>query len=52
MPQMYPMNWIMFFFFYLTLLNLFLILNYYLAPPKIKNNQINQYLLLNKNWKW
>nr|YP_009333622.1 ATP synthase F0 subunit 8 [Thitarodes sejilaensis]ANM47905.1 ATP synthase F0 subunit 8 [Thitarodes sejilaensis] len=53
MPQMYPLNWIMLFIYFILVFILFNILNYYIYLNK--SNKLNNNLLLkntNLIWKW
>nr|YP_009694672.1 ATP synthase F0 subunit 8 [Thitarodes damxungensis]QEI59713.1 ATP synthase F0 subunit 8 [Thitarodes damxungensis] len=53
MPQMYPLNWIMLFIFFIFIFILFNILNYYIYLNK--SNYFNNNLLfkkINLTWKW
>nr|YP_009743982.1 ATP synthase F0 subunit 8 [Adhemarius dariensis]QIE12761.1 ATP synthase F0 subunit 8 [Adhemarius dariensis] len=54
MPQMMPINWMIYLFFFICIYILFNIMNYYIYfnnYPKLKNNY---FLNKNKqlNWKW
>nr|YP_008475486.1 ATP synthase F0 subunit 8 [Agrotis ipsilon]AGT18651.1 ATP synthase FO subunit 8 [Agrotis ipsilon] len=53
MPQMMPINWLIFFFFFLLIYLVFNIMNYYIFNKKImiSNNNLNV-KLKNLNWKW
>nr|YP_010417422.1 ATP synthase F0 subunit 8 [Hemichloridia euprepia]USF12120.1 ATP synthase F0 subunit 8 [Hemichloridia euprepia] len=53
MPQMMPINWMLSFFFFLSIYLIFNIMNYYVFFNKIdnKNNNLN-FKLKNFNWKW
>nr|YP_010259502.1 ATP synthase F0 subunit 8 [Ahamus yushuensis]UIX24742.1 ATP synthase F0 subunit 8 [Ahamus yushuensis]UJP71234.1 ATP synthase F0 subunit 8 [Thitarodes sp. XS20]WRY71462.1 ATP synthase F0 subunit 8 [Ahamus luquensis] len=53
MPQMYPLNWIMLFIYFILIFILFNILNYYIYM--YKSNNLNNKLLfknINLTWKW
>uniref|UniRef100_A0AAU7YUU2 ATP synthase complex subunit 8 n=1 Tax=Hepialus lagii (nomen nudum) TaxID=3140519 RepID=A0AAU7YUU2_9NEOP len=53
MPQMYPLNWIMLFIYFILIFILFNILNYYIYM--YKSNNLNNKLFfknINLTWKW
>nr|YP_009542265.1 ATP synthase F0 subunit 8 [Lasiommata deidamia]AYU56838.1 ATP synthase F0 subunit 8 [Lasiommata deidamia] len=54
MPQMMPINWMLFFFFFIIIFILFNIINYYIF--KYNYNLKNFYKIYkikkNLNWKW
>nr|ASY98212.1 ATP synthase F0 subunit 8 [Pseudovates chlorophaea] len=52
MPQMMPMNWLMFLLFFFIMLILFNIMNYY--TPFKKMSHMYMFKMTNKtlNWKW
>nr|YP_010326114.1 ATP synthase F0 subunit 8 [Pareuchaetes insulata]UNP49239.1 ATP synthase F0 subunit 8 [Pareuchaetes insulata] len=53
MPQMMPINWLSYFFFFLIIYLLFNIMNYYIFSYKvIKNNKKINLINKNLNWKW
>nr|YP_009720749.1 ATP synthase F0 subunit 8 [Athalia icar]QGL07068.1 ATP8 [Athalia icar] len=51
MPQMYPLNWLLHFFFFLMLFMMTLILNYFIFLPKMKFKNYKKKLNYN-SWKW
>nr|WBR65694.1 ATP synthase F0 subunit 8 [Layahima sp. 2 YZ-2022a] len=53
MPQMSPLSWWMLFIYFLVLLLLFSIMNYYifLYPPQ-KSEASNKISIKSMNWKW
>nr|YP_010326833.1 ATP synthase F0 subunit 8 [Xanthodes intersepta]UNP54082.1 ATP synthase F0 subunit 8 [Xanthodes intersepta] len=53
MPQMMPINWLISFFFFLTIFLIFNIMNYYIYNNKISNKNKNlNFKLKNLYWKW
>nr|YP_010879518.1 ATP synthase F0 subunit 8 [Graphium eurous]WHE44895.1 ATP synthase F0 subunit 8 [Graphium eurous] len=54
MPQMMPINWILLFFFFITIFILFNIMNYYIFQIKNNNHNIINFKNSKKNlyWKW
>nr|YP_009555374.1 ATP synthase F0 subunit 8 [Triodia sylvina]AZU95911.1 ATP synthase F0 subunit 8 [Triodia sylvina] len=53
MPQMYPLNWIMLFIFFILIFIMFNIMNYYIYLKKNKNIFKKLFSTkLNLIWKW
>nr|YP_010716042.1 ATP synthase F0 subunit 8 [Parnassius simo]WDE75752.1 ATP synthase F0 subunit 8 [Parnassius simo] len=54
MPQMMPINWLMSFFFFITIFILFNIMNYYIFNINNFKNlfYFNKKNFKNMNWKW
>nr|UAM91050.1 ATP synthase F0 subunit 8 [Euura bridgmanii] len=52
MPQMFPINWLILYIFFMTLFIMFIINNYFFSNLANKKNK-KIFLKLNKlNWKW
>nr|WLF86369.1 ATP synthase F0 subunit 8 [Teinopalpus aureus] len=51
MPQMMPINWLLFFFFFISIFIMFNIMNYYIFNMKNKNNFFFNMNKKNFNWK-
>nr|QXP99644.1 ATP synthase F0 subunit 8 [Smyrna blomfildia] len=54
MPQMMPINWIMYFFFFIYIFFIFISLNFYIFKynkPLFYNNKSNKNFK-NQIWKW
>nr|WEG22880.1 ATP synthase F0 subunit 8 [Diprion sp.] len=51
MPQMYPMNWLFIFSFFILIFILMIIICYFLNIIYIKK-KINKMIKYFKNWKW
>nr|YP_010729957.1 ATP synthase F0 subunit 8 [Parnassius maharaja]WEF74906.1 ATP synthase F0 subunit 8 [Parnassius maharaja] len=54
MPQMMPINWLLSFFFFITIFILFNIMNYYIFNINSFKNLFysNKKNFKNMNWKW
>nr|SSD62290.1 ATP synthase F0 subunit 8 [Allancastria cerisyi ferdinandi] len=54
MPQMMPLNWLLYFFLFIMIFILFNIMNYFIFNIKNKNNLSSQLKKMFKNlsWKW
>ncbi|NP_570627.1 ATP synthase F0 subunit 8 (mitochondrion) [Bombyx mandarina] len=53
MPQMMPINWIFFLFFFICIFLIFNIMNYFIYEKKTYFiNKFNQKKKLIFNWKW
>nr|ADO60375.1 ATP synthase F0 subunit 8 [Sericinus montela] len=55
MPQMMPLNWLMYFFFFIMIFIMFNIMNYFIFKNNNKNLfslNISKKILKNFNWKW
>nr|YP_009114552.1 ATP synthase F0 subunit 8 [Homologenus malayensis]AIB52331.1 ATP synthase F0 subunit 8 [Homologenus malayensis] len=52
MPQMAPLMWLYLFFFFLTSLLVFMMLNYFLKPYKKNETLFIHEKLSEKTWKW
>nr|WDV10592.1 ATP synthase F0 subunit 8 [Bhutanitis thaidina] len=52
MPQMMPLNWLMFFFLFIMTFILFNIMNYFIFINKNKNLNFKKKMFKNFNWKW
>nr|YP_010531258.1 ATP synthase F0 subunit 8 [Athalia tanaoserrula]UXW93571.1 ATP synthase F0 subunit 8 [Athalia tanaoserrula] len=52
MPQMFPMNWLMQFFFFSVMFFILFILNYFIFSPNLKLKSMNKVCFLNNSWKW
>ncbi|NP_059478.1 ATP synthase F0 subunit 8 (mitochondrion) [Bombyx mori] len=53
MPQMMPINWIFFLFFFICIFLIFNIMNYFIYEKKMHLiNKFNQKKKLTFNWKW
>nr|YP_010852785.1 ATP synthase F0 subunit 8 [Gonepteryx amintha]WGL40165.1 ATP synthase F0 subunit 8 [Gonepteryx amintha]WHS18931.1 ATP synthase F0 subunit 8 [Gonepteryx amintha] len=54
MPQMMPINWLFYFFFFLSIFIMFNIMNYYIYYNINFNNKLNLSSFKKKNfyWKW
>nr|YP_009479858.1 ATP synthase F0 subunit 8 [Aglaomorpha histrio]AVX48082.1 ATP synthase F0 subunit 8 [Aglaomorpha histrio] len=53
MPQMMPINWMISFFFFLSIYMIFNIMNYFIFNNyNNSNNKTIKYKMSNLNWKW
>nr|YP_009499409.1 ATP synthase F0 subunit 8 [Mustilia undulosa]AWT58453.1 ATP synthase F0 subunit 8 [Mustilia undulosa] len=59
MPQMMPINWLIYFIMFIIIFLIFNMMNYYIMNFNLNNNQIsptsliyNQPLIKNLIWKW
>nr|YP_009255766.1 ATP synthase F0 subunit 8 [Anaxarcha zhengi]AND97239.1 ATP synthase F0 subunit 8 [Anaxarcha zhengi] len=52
MPQMMPLNWLMLFMFFSTLMILFNVMNYYMTINKKFSLLSNKNKFMTMNWKW
>nr|WDW20244.1 ATP synthase F0 subunit 8 [Bhutanitis mansfieldi] len=52
MPQMMPLNWLMYFFFFMMIFLMFNIMNYFIFINKNKNLSLKKMMFKNFNWKW
>nr|YP_010827589.1 ATP synthase F0 subunit 8 [Cheddikulama straminea]WFD61185.1 ATP synthase F0 subunit 8 [Cheddikulama straminea] len=52
MPQMMPLNWLMLFTFFSTLLIIFNIMNYYTNYNKSTSKKMPKTTSKTLNWKW
>nr|YP_010023469.1 ATP synthase F0 subunit 8 [Casmara patrona]QOP62721.1 ATP synthase F0 subunit 8 [Casmara patrona] len=52
MPQMMPINWILFLIFFIMIFILFNIMNYYIFNIKLNNFKIFKKSNKNFIWKW
>nr|AXS65453.1 ATP synthase F0 subunit 8 [Cucujoidea sp. 30 KM-2017] len=51
MPQMAPLNWLMLFFYFLTIFITFNVMNYFSFIYKIKKSSFKS-KKISYNWKW
>nr|YP_010729938.1 ATP synthase F0 subunit 8 [Parnassius cardinal]WEF74874.1 ATP synthase F0 subunit 8 [Parnassius cardinal] len=52
MPQMMPINWLLSFFFFITIFILFNIMNYYIFNINFKKLFYFNKKIKSMNWKW
>nr|QHZ87519.1 ATP synthase F0 subunit 8 [Mesopodagrion tibetanum] len=52
MPQMAPISWTILFIYFVMTLMVFLMMNYYLYTPQMKETQLTKIKLMKINWKW
>nr|YP_009467167.1 ATP synthase F0 subunit 8 [Bombyx lemeepauli]ARB51928.1 ATP synthase F0 subunit 8 [Bombyx lemeepauli] len=52
MPQMMPINWIFFLFFFICIFLIFNIMNYFIFEKKMLFNNYKNKKKLIFNWKW
>nr|YP_010531180.1 ATP synthase F0 subunit 8 [Athalia scapulata]UXW93402.1 ATP synthase F0 subunit 8 [Athalia scapulata] len=52
MPQMFPLNWLFHFFFFMTLFSMTLILNYFIFLMKMKFKPSYTKKIYTNPWKW
>nr|YP_009236629.1 ATP synthase F0 subunit 8 [Telchinia jodutta]AMJ17103.1 ATP synthase F0 subunit 8 [Telchinia jodutta] len=54
MPQMMPINWLLSFFFFISIFIVFMIMNYFMYNFKINIQKKNINFISNKKicWKW
>nr|YP_004222192.1 ATP synthase F0 subunit 8 [Apochrysa matsumurae]BAJ61137.1 ATP synthase F0 subunit 8 [Apochrysa matsumurae] len=52
MPQMSPLNWWFLFIYFILLLLIFSILNYYIIMYKFPSSQKKSFSKKSLNWKW
>nr|YP_009648525.1 ATP synthase F0 subunit 8 [Micromus angulatus]AMW67868.1 ATP synthase F0 subunit 8 [Micromus sp. YW-2016]ARO47896.1 ATP synthase F0 subunit 8 [Micromus angulatus]QCE31821.1 ATP synthase F0 subunit 8 [Micromus angulatus] len=52
MPQMSPLSWTLLFFYFVILLILFCMMNFYIFLYKKPNFEKKSFKTLSLNWKW